>query len=134
MSKSKFVILTPLVLAALVGLGYYWWTQVRFIESTDNAYVENDISNISVKVPGYVVLANVSDNQHVVAGQLLAQLEESQFVAKVKQSDAILASAKANLQTLAAKVDLQQALISQARSGVVAAAADPRREGLAYGE
>ncbi|MDX1282668.1 HlyD family secretion protein [Shewanella colwelliana] len=124
MSKSKMVFVVPVLFAAVVGMGYYWWTLVRFTESTDNAYVENDISNISVKVPGYVVLANVSDNQHVEAGQLLAQLEDSQFVAKVSQSEAILASAKANLQTLAAKVDLQQALISQARSGVVAAVSD----------
>jgi membrane fusion protein (multidrug efflux system) len=62
----------------------------------------------------------VVDNQHVNKGELLAQLEDSQFVAKLAQSKAVLASTQANLQTLAAKVDLQQALINQAKATVVA--------------
>lgn len=124
MSKSKLIIAAPLLLAAIAGGGYYWWTQVRFIETTDNAYVEADISHVSVKVPGYVVLSDVTDNQHVRKGELLAQLEDNQFIAKVSQAEASLASAKADLQTLAAKVELQHALISQASAGVVAAQAD----------
>lgn len=124
MSKSKLIIAAPLLLAAVAAGGYYWWTQVRFIETTDNAYVEADISNISVKVPGYVVLSDVTDNQHVQKGELLAQLEDNQFSAKVGQAEASLASAKADLQTLAAKVELQRALIAQASAGVVAAQAD----------
>ena len=127
MSKSKLIIAVPLLLAAAAGGGYYWWTQVRFIETTDNAYVEADISHVSVKVPGYVVLSDVTDNQHVRKGELLAQLEDNQFSAKVSQAEAALASAKADLQTLAAKVDLQHALISQASAGVVAAQADKIR-------
>lgn len=127
MSKSKLIIAVPLLLAAAAGGGYYWWTQVRFIETTDNAYVEADISHVSVKVPGYVVLSDVTDNQHVRKGELLAQLEDNQFSAKVSQAEAALASAKADLQTLAAKVDLQHSLISQASAGVVAAQADKIR-------
>lgn len=127
MSKSKLIIAVPLLLAAAAGGGYYWWTQVRFIETTDNAYVEADISHVSVKVPGYVVLSDVTDNQHVRKGELLAQLEDNQFSAKVSQAEAALASAEADLQTLAAKVDLQHALISQASAGVVAAQADKIR-------
>lgn len=127
MSKSKLIIAVPLLLAAAAGGGYYWWTQVRFIETTDNAYVEADISHVSVKVPGYVVLSDVTDNQHVRKGELLAQLEDNQFSAKVSQAEAALASAKTDLQTLAAKVDLQHALISQASAGVVAAQADKIR-------
>ncbi|QDE29921.1 HlyD family secretion protein [Shewanella polaris] len=120
MSINKRLVLVPSIILALVVAGVYWWSQVRYIESTDNAYVETDISNISVKVPGYIVQSTVVDNQHVNAGELLAQLEDSQFVAKLAQSQAVLASSKANLQTLAAKVDLQQALINQAKAAVVA--------------
>lgn len=127
MSKSKLIIAVPLLFAAVAGGGYYWWTLVRFIETTDNAYVEADISNISVKVPGYVVLSDVTDNQHVQKGELLAQLEDNQFSAKVGQAAASLASAKADLQTLAAKVELQRALITQASAGVVAAESDKIR-------
>lgn len=127
MSKSKLAIAVPLLLVAIVGGGYYWWTQVRFIESTDNAYVEADISHVSVKVPGYVVLSDVTDNQHVQKGQLLAQLEDSQFNAKMSQAQAALDSATADLQTLAAKVELQRALITQASASVAAAQSDKLR-------
>ncbi|QYJ79235.1 HlyD family secretion protein [Shewanella acanthi] len=127
MSKSKFAIVLPLVLVAAAAGGYYWWSQVRFIESTDNAYVEADISNVSVKVPGYVVLSDVTDNQHVRKGELLAQLEDNQFTAKVSQAEASLASAQADVQTLGAKIELQRALITQANAGVVAAQADKLR-------
>jgi len=120
MSINKRLVLVPSIILVLVVAGVYWWSQVRFIESTDNAYVEADISNISVKVPGYIVQSTVVDNQHVSKGELLAQLEDSQFVAKLAQSKALLSSSQANLQTLAAKVDLQQALINQAKAAVVA--------------
>ncbi|MDD8061101.1 HlyD family secretion protein [Shewanella metallivivens] len=124
MSINKRFILVPSIILAVVIAGVYWWLQVRFIESTDNAYVETDISSISVKVPGYIVQSAVSDNQHVKQGEVLAQLEDSQFVALVAQSQAVLASSKANLQTLAAKVELQQALINQAKAAVVASQSD----------
>ncbi|MBB1383077.1 HlyD family secretion protein [Shewanella sp. SR41-2] len=120
MSINKRLVLVPSIIVVLVVAGVYWWSQVRYIESTDNAYVEADISNISVKVPGYIVQSDLVDNQHVNKGELLAQLEDSQFVAKLAQSKAVLASTQANLQTLAAKVDLQQALINQAKATVVA--------------
>lgn len=124
MSINKRFIIVPSLILAVVIASVYWWLQVRFIESTDNAYVETDISSISVKVPGYIVQSAVSDNQHVNQGDVLAQLEDSQFVARVAQSQAVLASSQANLQTLAAKVDLQQALINQAKAAVVASQSD----------
>ncbi len=127
MSKTKIMLAVPLLLLAVVAGGYYWWNNVRNFESTDNAYVEADISHVSVKVPGYVVSTFVTDNQHVQKGQLLAQLEDNQYNAKVAQSQAMLASAKADLQTLAAQVDLQQALITQANAGVAAAEAERLR-------
>ncbi|WP_076415648.1 HlyD family secretion protein [Shewanella sp. UCD-KL12] len=127
MSKSKMFIIIPLVIATFVAGGYYWWTQVRFFESTDNAYVEADISHISVKVPGYVVMTEISDNQHVEAGQLLAQLEDNQYEAKVAQGEAELASSVADQQALLAKVKLQDALIKQAQASVAAAESDLSR-------
>ncbi|WP_299011276.1 HlyD family secretion protein [uncultured Shewanella sp.] len=125
-SKAKirsYLIGACLILALLIS-GYYWWMQVRFIEETDNAYVETDISHISTQVPGYITQIFVSDNQHVEKGQLLAQLEDDQYRAKVNKSQASVDSAVAGLSTLAAKVNLQQALITQAQASVRAAKAE----------
>ncbi|QYJ86607.1 HlyD family secretion protein [Shewanella mesophila] len=127
MSKRRLFVVLPLAALLMAAGGYYWWSQVRFIESTDNAYVEADISNISVKVPGYVVSTDVTDNQHVQKGQLLAALESNQYQAKVDQSQANLQSSEAQLQTLIAQVELQHALITQAAAGVASAQAEQVR-------
>ena len=63
----------PVVAAlVLVGAGvggWYWWTVGRFIETTDDAYVQSDIAVISPKVEGYVRAVQVVDNQAVQAGR-----------------------------------------------------------------
>ncbi|QYJ75807.1 MULTISPECIES: HlyD family secretion protein [Shewanella] len=126
MSKSKALVLLP-VLLVLAGGGFYLWHSLRFIEHTDNAYVEADISQLSVKVPGLVVQSEVQDNQYVTAGTLLAKLDDSEFRARVLQSEARLASVGAELATLEAKLLLQASLIAQAKAGVQASEADVRR-------
>lgn len=125
MSKSKLWVLLPVL--AIVGCGLYLWHSLRFIERTDNAYVEADISQVSVKVPGLVVESRVQDNQHVLAGALLARLDDSEYRARVAQSEARLANVSAELATLEAKINLQGALIAQARAGVQAADAEHKR-------
>ena len=65
-----------LILAASAG-GWYWWTHGRFVETTDNAYVESDISSISPKVAGYIHRLNVVDNQQVRAGDVLLSLDKA---------------------------------------------------------
>ncbi|QSX37639.1 HlyD family secretion protein [Shewanella sedimentimangrovi] len=126
MPKSKALIILPLVLA-LAAAGGYGWSQLRFTETTDNAYVEADISHVSAKVAGYLVASSITDNQHVQAGQLLAKLEDSQFKARLAQSEASLSSVRAQKTTLDARVVLQQALIAQAQAGVAAARSDLNR-------
>jgi membrane fusion protein (multidrug efflux system) len=34
--------------------GWYWWNVLRFLKSTDDAYVQSDVSVISLKVEGYI--------------------------------------------------------------------------------
>ncbi|MCL1126061.1 HlyD family secretion protein [Shewanella surugensis] len=123
-SSSRSYFIAFFVIISIAFAGFYWWMQIRFIETTNNAYVEADISNISVQVPGYITETNIKDNQHVEKGQLLAQLEDNQYEAKVRQDQAALDSVRAELTTLAAKVDLQQMLISQAKAGVAATGSD----------
>ena len=76
-------VILSLVALALIGAagggGWYWWTTARFFESTDNAYVQGDISVISPKVAGYVREVRVVDNQQVRAGDVLALIDDEDF-------------------------------------------------------
>lgn len=121
MTKRKLTFLLPIFILVLTWAGYTAWLQIRFIESTDNAYVDADISHVSAQVAGYVVQADVRDNQHVVAGQVLARLDDRQYQAALSQEQANLDSAKAQLQSNQARITLQHALITQAKASVEAA-------------
>ena len=78
LSEKKFPNLKPLIFGGLVILlfiglttaGWQWWTVGRFVETTDNAYVEADVTAIAAKVSGYVSRILVEENSRVTAGQI----------------------------------------------------------------
>jgi multidrug efflux pump subunit AcrA (membrane-fusion protein) len=69
--KVLFIILPVVVLALGASGGWYWWNVLRFLQSTDDAYVQSDISLISPKVEGYIKEVRVADNQEVAEGDVL---------------------------------------------------------------
>src|SRR5690349_21188393 len=87
------LLLVLIVAAGAAGGGAYWWKTGRFQESTDNAYVEGDISVISPLVEGKVETVAVGDNQAVKAGDLLITIENDDFRAKVAEAQATVAAA-----------------------------------------
>ncbi|WP_219924973.1 biotin/lipoyl-binding protein, partial [Halomonas sp. ND22Bw] len=65
------MISVPLLLV-LVG-GWMWMTSGRYV-STDNAYVQQDMTSISPDVSGRIVAVNVRENQRVRAGDVLFRI------------------------------------------------------------
>lgn len=112
-----------LLLGATVW-GVRWWTVGRFIESTDDAYLKADSVTIAPKVSGYVAEVYVGDNQTVVAGQKLVQLDGRQYQAALAQANATIAARKADIERGEADLALQQANIAQARAQVEGALAN----------
>nr|WP_253073616.1 HlyD family secretion protein [Sodalis ligni] len=102
----------------LLGYGYYWWTQSRFVESTDDAYVGGDITTISAKVAGYVANIAVTDNQAVRAGELLLQLDDRDYRAELAKAEGEIAAQQAALVNLASTRSLKEALVEQARATI----------------
>src|SRR5947207_1031107 len=116
---------TPLLIFAAVillifgaGGGWYWWTSWRFLQSTDDAYVQSDVSLISPKIEGYIKEVRVRDNEAVSAGQVLFVIDDRDFAAKLAQAEAALATAEASVATYATRLKLQQAMIDQARASL----------------
>jgi membrane fusion protein (multidrug efflux system) len=103
------------VIAALI-YGVRWWTVGRFIESTDDAYLQADSVTIAPKVSGYVAEVYVTDNQAVTAGQPLVRLDRRQYQAVLEQANATIAARKADIERGAAELLQQQANIAQARA------------------
>jgi membrane fusion protein, multidrug efflux system len=86
--------LLPLALVA----GIYWYVTGGQVMSTDDAYVEANTVGISTDVPGIVKEVDVTDNQHVEAGQVLYRLDPLQF-------QIALDNARANLTQTALSID-----------------------------
>src|SRR5580704_7903789 len=103
------------VIAAII-YGVRWWTVGRFIESTDDAYLQADSMTIAPKVSGYVAEVYVTDNQAVTVGQPLVRLDRRQYQAVLEQANATIAARKADIERGAAELLQQQANIAQARA------------------
>src|SRR5690242_14633776 len=80
--RSRILLVAGAVI--LVGgaiWGFRWWTVGRFMQSTDDAYLQADSMTVAPKVSGYVAEVFVVDNQAVEAGQPLVRLDNRQYQA-----------------------------------------------------
>jgi membrane fusion protein (multidrug efflux system) len=127
----RFVLLSFLSLIALgaVGGGWYWLTVARYQFSTDDAYLQSDITVISPKVAGYVAAVVVKDNQKVSPGDVLVRIDDAEFRAKVAQARATVEARKATIANLDSRLVWQQSSIAQARADIASADAELKRAG-----
>src|ERR1017187_8976872 len=65
------------LLAVIVGLFFYYHNR----ESTDDAQVDGHITPIAAKISGRISKVLVQDNQHVKAGEILAQIDPGDYLA-----------------------------------------------------
>jgi membrane fusion protein (multidrug efflux system) len=106
---------TGLLLIAATG-GIAYWLSVRDYESTDDAFVAARSFSVASKVGGYVTEVPVTDNQHVKAGDLLARIDDRDYVIAVNQAKAQVAAAEANIDNVQAQIDSQHQQINEARA------------------
>ena len=93
---TRWALFGLLPVALFVG-GYFYFTGGK-IMSTDDAYVDADKVAVSTDIAGLVQDVDVSDNQHVAAGQILYRIDPRQF-------QIALDNAKANLAQTALAID-----------------------------
>ena len=113
-----------LILLALTVAGVLYWLHARHFESTDDAFIDGYISQVSAQVPGRVVRIAFSDNQQVKAGQLLVELDPRDYQVRLDQAVAQRAQAAAQADQARAQVGLQQANADQAAANVRVTEAD----------
>ncbi|MBA1205248.1 HlyD family secretion protein [Pseudomonas capeferrum] len=93
------------------------------VQSTDDAYVRADSVLISARLPGQITKVLVEDNQPVKAGQVLAQLDDRDFLVAQASAAATVSAAKAQLLNLQASIERQAAVIDQTAATTRATAA-----------
>ena len=117
--SGKRLILVALGIVALILAGGWlarWWTVGRFIESTDDAYLQADSVTVAPKVSGYVTDVYVGDNATVKAGDPLVRLDTRQYQVALDQAQATIAARTADIQRAQADILQQHATIEQAKA------------------
>jgi membrane fusion protein (multidrug efflux system) len=92
-SRRRLVAAAVVLALGASGGGYY--AHARHYEETDDAQIDGEITNISARVPGTIVKVQVTDNQIVKAGDLIAELDPTDYEVALAQAHAMLAQAEA---------------------------------------
>jgi len=135
-STARTKALTTLSVVVLLGLaygGYSWWSG-RHEESTDNAYVQGNVVQITSQVSGTVTAIHADDTDFVKAGQPLVELDPADAKVALEQAQANLAQTVrqvrtlyANNRSLDAQVTLHETDVSRAQTELARVEEDLRR-------
>jgi membrane fusion protein, multidrug efflux system len=109
-----------LALAVLITVTRNWnsWEGGHTEQVTDDAYVRGDLTPLSTKVAGIVRNVDVSDYQQVHKGDLLVELEDSDYQAQVAQARAAVEAARAAIEDNLRERQLQDARVQRAIAGI----------------
>lgn len=121
-AQLKRRLLVFLTLVALIALAFlaHWYFKGRFFESTDNAYVQGEITRISSQLGARIDDVRVADNQHVSQGELLVRLEAADFQLAVERAHAALATREAERAQAESRLTQQASLIAAGQAQVAA--------------
>ncbi|WP_139111436.1 biotin/lipoyl-binding protein, partial [Sphingobium sp. Ndbn-10] len=146
-TRRKWLVRLALVIL-VVGAAYALWYLLvgRNHVSTDNAYVNAEVAQVTPLISAQAVEVLVTDTQAVKRGDILVKLDPTNARIAVAQAEADLAEARRRFRqtlatsgSLAAQVEARGADINQARAQLATAQADfdkaridlRRREALA---
>ncbi|UOK71262.1 HlyD family secretion protein [Ancylobacter polymorphus] len=105
-----------LIIGVILGLFAAYETSVRFLAYTGDAYVMSDIIVLSAQVEGPVSRLAVQNNQSVTADQLLFEIERTPYTLKLQETQAALATARANLELAQDEVNAAKAAVISAQA------------------
>ncbi|MEE7548409.1 biotin/lipoyl-binding protein, partial [Xanthomonas sp. Kuri4-1] len=98
--------------ALLIWLTYHLLVG-RYLQETNNAYLQADSVAVAPRVNGYVTAVHVHDNQIVEAGQPLLQIDGRTYTATLQQAEAAVAARQADIVAAQANVTAQHAQLAQ---------------------
>lgn len=135
-SKRKTALLAVAGITLLGGLAYaaYWALYLRHYESTDNAYVQAPVVQVTPQIGGTVLAVLADDTDLVKAGQPLVKLDASDARLALERAQAQLAQTVREVRTLyannaalAANVRLREAEVARVQADVARAGEDVNR-------
>jgi membrane fusion protein (multidrug efflux system) len=111
------ILLPAIPLLVLLGSGYLYVTGGRFV-GTDNAYVRAHMVSVSADISARVTQVLVRENEHVVAGQPLFELDQEPLRIALDQATANLENTRNNIVALKAAYHQRQEDLQAAQSQI----------------
>ncbi|SDI77288.1 HlyD family efflux transporter periplasmic adaptor subunit [Pseudomonas abietaniphila] len=134
--KRKLLLIGLAVIVILGGLGVWGWYEVygRWSESTDDAYVNGNVVEITPQVTGTVVSIGADDGDLVREGQVLVQFDPNDSEVALQSAEANLGKVVRQVRGLYSNVDGIKAQLAAQRAEVKKAQDNyTRRRNLAAG-
>jgi membrane fusion protein (multidrug efflux system) len=125
--KFLMTLLVIVILVAAIAYGVYYFLVARFHETTDDAYVNGNIVQITPQVVGTVIAVNADDTQTIKAGDPLVTLDPADAKAALQQAEANLAQTARQVRTLFIDDNRFQAQVALQQSDLKRAQDDLRR-------
>ena len=135
-SRRKVALVSVAVAVLLAGAAYglYYALYLNHYESTDNAYVQGNVVQVTPQVSGTVVAINADDTDFVKAGQSLVRLDPADARVALDQAEAQLAQTVREVRTtyvnngsLKAQIAAREADVARAQSDLARAQDDVAR-------
>src|SRR3569833_1564630 len=129
--KTRRKLWLAIVAGACVAIGAaygaYWSTVLRYSQSTDDAYVNGNVVQITPQISGTVVSIAADDTQFVKAGQPLVRLDQADAKVALDQAEAQLAKTVREVRNLFATTAQLQAAVQLRQTDLSQAQADLAR-------
>ncbi len=141
--RSPRRFLPPLLVIGAAAYGAHWgygyFTEGRFLVSTDDAYVNANTVIVAPKVAGYIAEVLIKNNQAVQSGDLLARIDAGDYDLAVRAARDKVATQDATISRIDRQITAQRALVTQSQAQIEAAsasaasaAADEQRAALEF--
>jgi membrane fusion protein (multidrug efflux system) len=125
--RRLMTLIVLVIVIAAVAYGLYYFLVARFHESTDDAYVNGNVVQITPQIVGTVISVNADDTQTVKIGDPLVALDPADSKVALDQAEANLAQTVRQVRTFFVNNNQYEAQIALRRSDLQRAQDDLRR-------
>ncbi|HWE02329.1 MAG TPA: HlyD family secretion protein [Tepidisphaeraceae bacterium] len=113
---GRVLLIFLIVVAVLAAAGGLYWLDARHFEETDDAFIDGHIVPISPQVSALVSAVHVDDNAQVHKGDLMVELDPTDYKVAVAQARGAEASARGKLEQARSGVPSARGAVLQAQA------------------
>ena len=110
----NIILNTVCIVLAVIGASWtvnYFWKYFNY-EITNDAYIDQYISPVNVRVAGYVKEIRFKEHQLVHKGDTLLVLDDSEYLIRVKEAEAALLDAQGSKRVLSSGINASKANVA----------------------